>query len=359
MSSPLVSICVPTLNCRRFLEERMDTILAQTLPDWEMIVCDSHSADGTWEFFQKFAKDSRVRLFQVPRAGMLAGFNECFRRVRGEFVYVATADDTADPLLLETMVSLSHRFPDVKMFSCNYTMIDEQGKPIDPTAAPYQAAGVGINGEEIYGDWLRRDHRRHGPSEFVATCVGSHVWTTFTSIVFRASLLQDTGLMSENKTSMADIEWALRVCLFTDTVHIARPLATFRIYPSQSTQRLDFARIAHLQAQMIQDTLQEFARVVPPQFTTPKGRAKLLLAKRILAFNALELYWQRALQHPGTFFSRFAKSLGSYPDLAVRLMLHGFVWRLRPNLDRRQYVEDLLKEFKLPPLCTAVDLGHL
>ncbi len=51
---PLVSICLPTLNARRFLEPRMESILAQTLTDWELIVCDSYSNDGTWEYFQQF-----------------------------------------------------------------------------------------------------------------------------------------------------------------------------------------------------------------------------------------------------------------------------------------------------------------
>ena len=101
---PLVSICLPTLNARRFLEPRMQTILAQTLADWELIVCDSFSDDGTWEYFQQFKHDPRVRLYQVPKEGLYAGWNECLRRCRGEYVYIATADDTCKPELLEKMV---------------------------------------------------------------------------------------------------------------------------------------------------------------------------------------------------------------------------------------------------------------
>jgi glycosyltransferase involved in cell wall biosynthesis len=102
---PLVSICLPTLNARRFLEPRMQTILAQTLADWELIVCDSFSSDGTWEYFQQFKQDPRVRLYQVPKEGLYAGWNECLRRCRGEYVYIATADDTCKPELLEKMVA--------------------------------------------------------------------------------------------------------------------------------------------------------------------------------------------------------------------------------------------------------------
>lgn len=92
---PRVSICLPTLNAKRFLEPRISTILGQTLANWELIACDSFSTDGTWEDLKELAGvDHRVRAFQVPRAGLYAGWNECLRRARGEYVYIATADDT-------------------------------------------------------------------------------------------------------------------------------------------------------------------------------------------------------------------------------------------------------------------------
>ncbi len=47
--APLVSVCVPVFNGMPFIEERLETILCQTVDDWELIVCDSFSDDGTWE----------------------------------------------------------------------------------------------------------------------------------------------------------------------------------------------------------------------------------------------------------------------------------------------------------------------
>lgn len=82
----------------------MESIVGQRLMDWELIVCDSYSDDGSWEFLEKFRDDPRVRLHQVPREGPYAGWNECLRRATGEYVYIATADDTCDPTLLERMI---------------------------------------------------------------------------------------------------------------------------------------------------------------------------------------------------------------------------------------------------------------
>lgn len=63
MSTPRVSICLPNLNNRLYLEERIATIEAQTFQDWELVVCDNFSDDGAWEFFQELAaRDSRVQI---------------------------------------------------------------------------------------------------------------------------------------------------------------------------------------------------------------------------------------------------------------------------------------------------------
>jgi len=59
---PLFSVCLHTLNARRFLKPRMDSVFEQTCSNWELIVYDSYSDDGTWEYLQQFKDDSRVRL---------------------------------------------------------------------------------------------------------------------------------------------------------------------------------------------------------------------------------------------------------------------------------------------------------
>jgi glycosyltransferase involved in cell wall biosynthesis len=52
---PAISICLPNLNNRRFLAERLETIFRQTFTDWELVVVDNHSEDGAWHFFQEQA----------------------------------------------------------------------------------------------------------------------------------------------------------------------------------------------------------------------------------------------------------------------------------------------------------------
>ena len=65
--TPRVSICLPNLNNRPFLDERLDTIFRQSFSDWELVIFDNDSQDGAWELFQEIAaRDDRVRLQRAP-----------------------------------------------------------------------------------------------------------------------------------------------------------------------------------------------------------------------------------------------------------------------------------------------------
>ena len=73
---PKVSILLPCLNARAFLESRIDSLLVLTFSDWEAIVLDSYSNDGSWEYFQSIAtRDARFKLNQIPREGVYAALN--------------------------------------------------------------------------------------------------------------------------------------------------------------------------------------------------------------------------------------------------------------------------------------------
>jgi glycosyltransferase involved in cell wall biosynthesis len=224
--NPRVSICLPNLNHRRFLEERMETILAQTFTDWELIVCDSYSDDGSWEYFQKFKDDPRIRLYQVPREGLYAGWNECLRRVRGEYIYIATSDDTMMPTCLEQLVAPLEDCPDLSLSVCDFDRIDECGHILKPNRP-----GWGFFSDDFFvGQTVRT-----GLREFILTAIFGTLWVTMTSVLFRRALLGRTGLFRTDLGSRADEEWTLRACLASDIAYAGKPLATWRIHSGQAT----------------------------------------------------------------------------------------------------------------------------
>jgi len=105
MGRPLVSILLPSLNARHFLDVRIEPLLAQTFSNSEAVVLDSHSADGSWEVFKSIAStDSRFRLYQLPQDGLYAALNRGMELARGEFLHIATCDDTTAPEFLTEML---------------------------------------------------------------------------------------------------------------------------------------------------------------------------------------------------------------------------------------------------------------
>src|SRR5438105_14528934 len=127
-SAPKVSLLLPSLNARRFLEPRVDSLLKQTFADWEAIVLDSQSTDGSWEFFQSVAEnDSRFRLYQVPREGLYAALNRGLDLATGEFLHIAPCDDTMAPEFLAEMIDVLDRCPNAGIAVCDCFFINQDG----------------------------------------------------------------------------------------------------------------------------------------------------------------------------------------------------------------------------------------
>src|ERR1700719_5379551 len=105
MGAPKISILLPCLNARPYLEPRIDSLMAQVYSDWEAIVLDSNSTDGSWEFFKSIASaDPRFRLYQVPREGVYAALNRGMQLATGEVLPFSIRADTMSPGILDRIV---------------------------------------------------------------------------------------------------------------------------------------------------------------------------------------------------------------------------------------------------------------
>src|SRR4030095_3739406 len=154
---PIVSILLPNLNNRQYLDERVDCIIGQTFQDWELVIVDNYSDDGAWEFFQKVASsDSRIRISQAPRNGMYANWNNCIRQAQGKNIYIATSEDTMTPACLECMVAALEAYPQCDIAHCCLKLIDEDGNP-------YPAQWDQSEKVRFYGNLIKQVHIRKAP----------------------------------------------------------------------------------------------------------------------------------------------------------------------------------------------------
>ena len=109
---PRVSIGLPVYNGERYLRESIDSILAQTFQDFELVVCDNASTDETARICEEYAeRDPRVRYFRNARnIGGINNANLTFERSRGDLFRWAAHDDVCAPVLLERCVQVAGGF---------------------------------------------------------------------------------------------------------------------------------------------------------------------------------------------------------------------------------------------------------
>ena len=104
MRRDTVSIVTPTFNCAPLLRRAIDSVLQQTHQDWELLVVDNHSTDGTEELVRGY-RDTRIRYFKIQNNGVIAASrNLAISQAKGEWLAFLDADDWWMPQKLEVSV---------------------------------------------------------------------------------------------------------------------------------------------------------------------------------------------------------------------------------------------------------------
>lgn len=134
-SAPRLSIGVPAYNGERFLAQALDSILEQTFTDYEVIICDNASTDGTRAIAEDYAaRDARIRYVRNERnIGAAPNFNRTFQLARAtDYFKWAAHDDVMAPTFLERCVAVLDDDPDAVVASSRSTVIDPDGNVIEP-----------------------------------------------------------------------------------------------------------------------------------------------------------------------------------------------------------------------------------
>jgi glycosyltransferase involved in cell wall biosynthesis len=138
---PKVSVVVPNYNYAHYLAERLDTITRQTLPLYELIVLDDASTDDSLATLQRLRSKINPEPM-VVESGSNSGsvFRQWLKGVklaRGEYVWIAEADDLSKPEFLESLVKLLEAHPDAVMGYSQSEQIDEYGQVLAPDYLAY------------------------------------------------------------------------------------------------------------------------------------------------------------------------------------------------------------------------------
>jgi glycosyltransferase involved in cell wall biosynthesis len=131
--SPLVSVCLPVYNGEKFIAEAIESVLAQSYTNFELIVLDDGSSDRSAEIIQSYAdKDDRIKFeTNVKNLGLFGNYNECIRRSKGEFIKLFAQDDLFHPDAFEKMANVLQNNPDVALVTTAREWVDDKGEPVE------------------------------------------------------------------------------------------------------------------------------------------------------------------------------------------------------------------------------------
>jgi glycosyltransferase involved in cell wall biosynthesis len=198
--APRLSVVMPARNVRAHVDSAIESILAQTLGDFEFVIRDDGSSDGTGERLRHWARrDPRIRLFEGARLGPVGSSNWLVREARAPLVARMDADDVARPDRLDRQVGLLDRDPALVLVGALSETID-------------------VSGRRIRGADYWRVGRRSCFAPF-----------PHTSIMFRRSAFDAVGGYRERCDYWEDLDLYLRLAEQGSLAVVAEPLVSYRL----------------------------------------------------------------------------------------------------------------------------------
>ncbi|HEY2944034.1 MAG TPA: glycosyltransferase [Vicinamibacteria bacterium] len=218
-ADPRVSVCIPTFNHGRFLGEALRSVLDQDYQDYEVIVSDNASTDGTEAVVRELA-DERIRYLRNDRnIGMMENWNRAIQQSRGRYVKVLQADDALRPGALSSTVPILDADGGVGIVVGARAYIDEQGRPLG-TKFPFRKEGR-YRGRALIGESLIR--RPIGNPSFV---------------LLRRECFDRVGLFDPAVAPDGDLDMWNRILCFWDLYYLPKILASSRMHPGSHTAAL-------------------------------------------------------------------------------------------------------------------------
>src|SRR5215510_12177762 len=202
---PKVSVIIPAYNTEKFLAETIRSVLDQTYGDYEVIVVDDGSSDGTLGVARSF--EPRVKVLAQPNRGPASARNLAIRNSRGDYIAFLDSDDLWMKDKLEDQVALLERNPDAGLVyseALMFTGNNADQKFVEKIGYPYEPS----LGSLLYGDYIPNS-----------------------TVVIRRACIDKVGLQNESREfiGVEDYEYWMRVAKHYAMIGIPRPLAYYRI----------------------------------------------------------------------------------------------------------------------------------
>jgi glycosyltransferase involved in cell wall biosynthesis len=209
MSAP-VSIVMAVYNREQYVAAAIESVLAQTYRDFEFVIWDDGSTDGSLEIARKYdEQDERIRLIAAPHQGAGVAMNRVFEQTTGKYMGYVDSDDLLAPEALEKTAAALDKYPQVGLVYTDYIEIDEKGK------------------EKRYG---RRCRIQYSKEKLLTSFMVFHFR------LMRRDPYEQVGGFNEYLEAALDYDLCLRLSEVTTFAHLKKPLYYYRIHSNSISQ---------------------------------------------------------------------------------------------------------------------------
>jgi len=327
---PAVSVIVPNYNHARFLRRRIDSILAQTFQDFELILLDDCSTDDSRSILRQYSSDPRVRLQfnEVNSGSPFKQWNEGVGLAQGKYVWIAESDDYADVRLLERLVAVLNDEPAVTFAYCQSWRVFDDDR-VDGFA-------------DFYLDFLdphrwKADFSVDGHEECRNFLLFTNTVPNASAVVFRRAAYERVGGADESFRLGGDWKLWASMALAGGVAYLSEPLNYFRYHDTsvRSKSRDDALDVA----EELQVTRWILGQV------TPKDTILERLCNRraefwVPAILSLSVSWSSKLT--------ILKNIGVIDPHPIRRAVRPALFSIREKFSRHwQSVRSILKAAKL------------
>lgn len=246
----MISIIVPVYNTRDFVGECLESLAVQTLDDYEIIVVDDGSTDGSGEIVDKFcAPRGRFHALHKPNGGLMSAWKYGVERASGDYLGFVDSDDYVAPEMFEKMYSAAKE-NSVDIVMCGRTSVKEDGKLLG--AYRTESPGPGIwRGCQMDSIW----HRAF-PS-ILGDCISNARWNkVFRAEVFRKNLPYcacDSRTFEDRYIVPASMLTAQSFQYIDEPLYVYRSRSGSNSGMPKPELLVDIKRMNHVQERMLRD----------------------------------------------------------------------------------------------------------
>jgi glycosyltransferase involved in cell wall biosynthesis len=254
---PKVSVIIPNYNYGRFLARRLESVLGQSFKDLEVIYLDDASSDDSAAVFAGYASDPRIRAMsnEVNSANPFKQWNKGAALAQGEYLWIAEADDYADPRFLSRLVKALDQDPGAGLAFCASRVVNEQDE--------FLPEKEGMWTEGLAGQDWKRDFGCNGPEFCGRYLIVRNVIPNASAVLVRRSALSKAGGADETKIYAGDwMTWA-RVLFFSDLEYVAEPLNFYRVHQQTVRRRIRGTGLGILESYQVMRAILDNVPVAP------------------------------------------------------------------------------------------------